>query len=265
VQRPDGVEIHWDVQGESGPLVLVVHQLLWSYPQVYEELIADLARDHRVVTYDARGCGASTAEGPYDAETDAADLLGVAETAGGAGVAIAVGYGFNIAVRVAAARPDLIAHVLSVQPAVAAILPRRELKGAGVMAASDSVIEMIMQMMDTDPRTALRTIVTATNPEMDEGERRDRVEHVVGYISPDAARPRAQAWIDDDPSEHARALGDRLWIVHSGAEPLFEGVLADRVAELYPDARVEQLLGGPISRPDVHAERVRRLTQATAP
>ena len=59
LQRPDGVEIHWEEQGQ-GPLVVVVHQLLWSFPQVYAELIGDLARDHRVVTYDARGCGAST-------------------------------------------------------------------------------------------------------------------------------------------------------------------------------------------------------------
>jgi pimeloyl-ACP methyl ester carboxylesterase len=104
VERPDGVEIHWEEQG-SGPLLLIVHQLLWSYPQVYAELIADLARDHRVVTYDARGCGASSRRGPYDPETDAGDLLAVAEAAGGAAIAIAVGYGYNVAARVASAHP----------------------------------------------------------------------------------------------------------------------------------------------------------------
>ena len=82
VERPDGVEIRWEERG-SGPLVVIVHQILWSYPQVYAELIGDLARDHRVVTYDARGCGASTRVGPYDAETDAGDLLAVTEAAGG--------------------------------------------------------------------------------------------------------------------------------------------------------------------------------------
>jgi pimeloyl-ACP methyl ester carboxylesterase len=259
VLRPDRVEIHWEARGD-GPLVLIVHQLLWSYPQVYETLIDDLARDHRVATYDPRGCGASSRQGPYDAETDAADLLAVAEAAGGRAVAIAVGYGFNVAARVAAGRPDLISHVLSIQPAAAAILPRSELKGSGVMAASDSVMDMLMQMMSSGPRTALHTVVAATNPGLDEGELRERIDRVLGYISPDAALPRARAWLEDDTSEQARALGDRLWILHSESEPLFEGALADRVAELYPDAHLEQLAGGPISRPDLHSERVRRLT-----
>ena len=44
---------------------------------------------------------------------------------------------------------------------------------------------------------------------------------------------------------YARSAGDRLWIVHSAAEPLFEGALAGRVAELYPNAHVEQISGVP--------------------
>jgi len=258
VERPDGVQVHWETRG-SGPLVLVVHQILWSHPGVYEELIGDLARDHRVVTYDARGCGSSTRQRPYDADTDAADLLAVAEAAGGRAVALAVGYGFNLAARVAAARPDLIETVLSVQPAAAAVLPRSELRHSGVMAGSDSVMEMFMQMMSTDPRTALRTIVAATNPGMDEEKLRERVAVVSAYISPEAAPERARGWLQDDPTEQARELGARLWILHDAAEPLFEGALAARVAELYPEAHIEEVPGGPISRPDLIAEKIRRV------
>jgi pimeloyl-ACP methyl ester carboxylesterase len=255
--RPDGVEIHWEVQG-SGPAVLIAHQVLWSYPQVYADLIRDLSADHRVVTYDPRGCGASSPRGPYDAETDAGDLLAVVEAAGGDAVALAVGYGYNLAVRVAARRPDLISVLLTVQPAAAALLPRSELRESGLLAASDSVIEMLMQMMSTDPRTALRTVLAATNPDFDADRLKERLDRVSEYVSADAARERAAAWLADDPSEHARAIGDRLLIVHSGdAEPLFEGQLAARVEELYPEARIEQLPGGPISRPDLHAARIR--------
>jgi pimeloyl-ACP methyl ester carboxylesterase len=172
--------IHWEARG-SGPTVLIVHQVLWSYPQVYSELIDDLSRDHRVVTYDPRGCGASSREGPYDTATDAG--------------------------------------------------------------------------------TALRSILSATNPDLREDEVRDRVDRVSEYMDPQAARDRAEAWIADDPSEHARALGERLWILHSAPEPLFEGTLAARVAELYPKAHIEQLEGGPISRPGVYAGRIRRLAK----
>jgi pimeloyl-ACP methyl ester carboxylesterase len=237
-----------------------VHQVLWSYPQVYAELIEDLSRDHRVVTYDPRGCGASTREGPYDTETDAGDLLGVAEAVGGGATAITVGYGFNLAARVAARRPDLLPTVVSIQPAAAAMLPRSELRESEVMAASDSVIEMLMGMLASDPRTALRSILSATNPDLGEDETRDRVDRVSEYMEPEAAHNRSRAWIADDPSEHARALGGRLWVLHSGPEELFEGTLAERVAELYPEAHIEQLEGGPISQPARFAERIRGLT-----
>jgi pimeloyl-ACP methyl ester carboxylesterase len=259
VERPGGVEIHWEKDGE-GPLVVIAHQILWSFPRVYAGLIADLARDHRVVTYDPRGCGQSTRQGPYDVETDAEDLIAVVGAAGGRAVAIAVGYGYNIAARVAGARPDLISHVFALGPAAAAMLPRSELKRFDVLAGSDAVTEMVLQLMSTDPRAALRTLIAAGNPNLDEGQLRERVERVAAYVSPDSALDRAQAWLEDDTSEQARTIGDRLWILHGRAESLFEGALAERVAELYPGALIEEVADGPVSRPDLTAARVRRIT-----
>jgi pimeloyl-ACP methyl ester carboxylesterase len=263
VERPDGVEIHWEEQG-SGPLLLIVHQLLWSYPQVYAELIADLARDHRVVTYDARGCGASSRRGPYDPETDAGDLLAVAEAAGGAAIAIAVGYGYNVAARVASAHAGAIPDLVCVQPAAAAILPRSELRKAEVMGGSDSVVEMLTKMMRTDQRAAVRTLLAAVNPELSEDELRERMAHVGSYVSPESTLERTEAWVADDASDHSRALGDRLRILHPGTEPIYEGALAARVTELYPEAHVEEVPGGPISRPDLFAARIRRVTGVKA-
>ena len=256
IERPGDIEIHFQAQG-SGPLVVIAHQLLWSYPGVYADLIDDLARDRMVVTYDPRGCGSSTARGPFDTETDVADFEAVVEKAGGHAVAVAVGYGYNLAVRVAARRPDLIAALVTVQPAAAALLPRHELRESDVLAASESVMDMLMQMLNTEPRTALRTILAATNPDLDDDGLRERLDRVLEYVSPEAGRERAKAWIADDPGAHAVALGDRLSIVHSGSEPLFEGALAARVAELYPEAHIEQVAGGPISSPGVIAERIR--------
>jgi pimeloyl-ACP methyl ester carboxylesterase len=263
VERPDGVEIHWEEQG-SGPLLLIVHQLLWSYPQVYAELTADLARDHRIVTYDARGCGASSRRGPYDPETDAGDLLAVAEAAGGAAIAIAVGYGYNVAARVASAHPGAIPDLVCVQPAAAAILPRSELRKAEVIGGSDSVMELLTKMMRTDQRAAVRTLLAAVNPELSEDELRERVAHVGSYVSPESTLERTEAWVADDASEHSRALGDRLRILHPGTEPIYEGALATRVTELYPEAHVEEVPGGPISRPDLFAARIRRVTGVKA-
>lgn len=263
VRRPDGVEIHWQEQGR-GPLVLIVHQLLWSFPQVYAELIGDLARDHRVVTYDARGCGASTRRGPYDTQTDADDIQAVAEAAGGAAVGLTMGYGFNVVVRAAVARPDAISDLVCVQPAAAAILPRSELRQADVMGGSDSVAEMLMKMMRSDPRAAVRTLLSAANPELSEDQLRERISRVGSYVSPESTLQRTGAWLADDASEHSRALGDRLLILHPETEPIYEGALVGRVAELYPEAHVEVVPGGPISRPEVIAARVRRVSGVAA-
>jgi pimeloyl-ACP methyl ester carboxylesterase len=259
--RPDGAEIHWEAQGD-GPVVVLVHHTAWSYPGLYGGLRTELARDHRFVLYDPRGCGKSSRQGPYDPETDAADLSAVTEELGGGAVAIAVGDGLNRTARVAAARPDLISEVIAIAPAPAAFLPRGELKGAEVMAASEGVIEMLLKLMTTDPRAALRTLIGAVNPELDGEQLRERVERVADYIDLGAGTERVQAWLSDDISAEAAALGDRLWILHGGSDPMFEGALGERTAELYPRAQIEEIVEGPISRPEVTAAYVRRLTGA---
>jgi pimeloyl-ACP methyl ester carboxylesterase len=262
LERPDGVEIHWEAWG-TGPPVVVIHHLLWSYRQVYADLIDDLARDHQVVQYDPRGCGLSSRRGPYDAETDTEDLLAVIEAAAGAAVVVAVGYAFNFTARAATRRPDLIPHVLAIGPAAAAMLPRSELKDSETLVGSDSVAEMVLTMMSTDSRSALRTLIGASNPGLDEALLRERVDRVAAYISPEAGLHRARAWLEDNVSEQGRDLGDRLWIQYGREEPLFESALGARVAALFPKAHLEEVPGGPISRPDIAAGTVRRIT-ATA-
>lgn len=263
VERPDGIRIHWEAQGE-GPLVVLAHHTLWSHPGVYAGLISDLARDHRVVVYDPRGCGRSDRQGPYDVDTDAMDLLAIVEAAGDGAVALAMGNGYNRTARVAAARPDLISQLIAVGPGAAAVLPRSELKGSDVLAASESVAEMILQLFNTDPRAALHSVIAAVNPDLDAAELRERVDSVAAYQPPEAALGRVSAWLEDDVSAEARVLGDRLWVLHSGTEPLYEGVLGERVADLFPEAHFEELARGPISAPEHTAAWVRRLSGATA-
>jgi len=224
-----------------------------------EGLIAELARDHRVVVYDPRGCGQSTAAGPFDLRTDCEDLAAVVEAAGGNAVALAVANGLAYAVHAAAEHPDLISHVVAFGPAAAVVLPRAEAEGAGMLASS-SVIEMLQTMQATDPRAASRAIISATNPQLDEDELQERVERLGSYLSSEATIERSQAWLEDDASEQMLALGERFWILYGGGDGLYEESLTEQVAGRFPEAHMVEIADGPISRPDAIAETLRRLT-----
>src|SRR5918996_5205146 len=102
----DGVEIHWDERGD-GPLVVIANQF-FSESWVFEGLIALLAEEHRVVTYDPRGTGRSSRRQPYHIDVDARDLVGLVEAIGPPALVVGMGDGSNRAVHAAAARPDLI-------------------------------------------------------------------------------------------------------------------------------------------------------------
>jgi pimeloyl-ACP methyl ester carboxylesterase len=110
LRRPDGLALHYEERGE-GPLVMVVPY--WNgHRDVWADLQAELARDHRVVTWAARGTGESTRTGPYDIETDCADLEAMLTEVGGPGTLVTAANGCNVGVRVGAARPDLVAAVV---------------------------------------------------------------------------------------------------------------------------------------------------------
>ena len=218
LERPDGVELHWEERGE-GPLVVLAPY--WSgHPGVYEGLLSDLARDHRVVTWDARGTGESTRAGPYDMETDCSDLEAILEAAGGEAVVISTADGANRGVRVAASRPDLVAAVVALGTAPFA---RMHFEGSEGMIASDTVVDAFIKMLERDYRGALRTLLAATNAQMSEAELRERVGFQVSYCPQEPAAARVRAWAEDDPTAAARETGDRLWIL---AAPDVAGPLA---------------------------------------
>src|SRR5918999_2463413 len=159
LRRPDGAEIEWWVQGEDGPLVAIALMALHP-PLVVKRLAEDLARDHRVLCYDLRGTGVSSRVGPYDIETDAADLEALLEEAGGDALVVALGDGVRRAVRVAAERPDL-AHTV----VVSGEFPLGRIGDVGsqdALANSPAVLEALLGLLQTDFRTGLRTMMASS-------------------------------------------------------------------------------------------------------
>ena len=257
--RPDGVKIHWEERG-SGPLVLLAPYAN-AYPAVYDPLEAELVRDHRVVRYDDRGTGASDHTGPFDMETGAGDLEAVLEEVGAPGVVVAMGDAVFRAVRVAARRPDIVQAVVVPGGTPAG---RKRLEDSDVLVASDSVLDAFLSMGATDYRGALRTAVAAANPQMNEEEVRDRVNRQVSYQPQETVVARWRAWAEDDATDAGRACGDRLWLLY--AEDMTGGWFpagdeGRRLARrLFPDAHVEAVEDGMISRPDLTGGFVRQVT-----
>jgi pimeloyl-ACP methyl ester carboxylesterase len=257
VERSDGVRLEWEERGH-GPSLLVGHAYL-QFPSVYEGLVAELASDHRVITYAPRGSGESSRRPPYDMATDVDDLRVLIEEVGPIEAALVNGDASNRAVHLAAERPDLVPYVVSLEtvpftPEAAA--------ASDALVASTGVLQAMLGMMRADYRAAVSAALARGNPGMEQEALGDRVDMTANYCSHEAALGRLEAWIRDDCTEQARTLGDRLVLAAQGDGEWFSADLHDRINEYLPEARAVRLEGGAVSRPDLTADLVRSLVGA---
>jgi pimeloyl-ACP methyl ester carboxylesterase len=217
-----------------------------------------LAPDHRVTRYDVRGTGRSTRTGPHDMETSAGDLEAVLEATGGPAVLVGIADAASFAAPVAARRPDLVAAVIAI---AGAPVSREMFLGTDSMVGSDAVIDAFLDMIETDYRGAIRSLVTAANPQMSEDELRERTHRQVEYCPHEAAVGRVRAWVAADATDAGLALGERLWLLYADdvAGPWFPKPqeYVRRVSEALPRAHLRHLEEGIVSRPDLTAELLR--------
>jgi pimeloyl-ACP methyl ester carboxylesterase len=255
LERPDGARIHYEVRGD-GPLVVLTLGFA-ATPATYEGLASDLARDHRVVTWEPRGCGSSSAGGPFDIATDAADLLALIHALGEPAVVYAVGHGVNVSLRAAGDDADAVRALVS--PGVVTAL-RAHLGDTEGFASSEPVIDMLVQQLRRDPRASVRATINSLNPQLGEDALRERVDETLAYTDAETTLERIESWLADDGAlEGLRALGDRVGVVWHQEDPWQSGSVP-RVRELLPEARIVEVDDGPLSRPDLAAAVVREMT-----
>jgi pimeloyl-ACP methyl ester carboxylesterase len=255
LERPDGARIHYEVRGE-GPLV-VLSLGFAATPATYEGLIAELARDHRVVTWEPRGCGSSSPDGPFDLGTDADDLIALIYALGPPVIAYAVGHGVNVTTRATAHDQEALSGFVT--PGIVTAL-RDHLEGSEGFASSKTVTDMLIEQLRRDPRAAVRATTASLNPQLDEEALRDRIDQTLAYTSPETTLARLESWLEDESAlDELQALGDRLAIVWHDGDSWQAGSIP-RVSELLPEARIIEVEDGPLSRPDLQAEVVRELS-----
>jgi pimeloyl-ACP methyl ester carboxylesterase len=259
LKRPDGAEIEWRVQGDHGPLVAIAMMALQP-PYACDGIVAELAVDHRLLTYDLRGTGRSSRiPGPYDVVTDAADLAALVEEAGGNALVIGLGDGGRRAVRAGAERLDLI-HTVVISGETP--LGRTRMVGSrDALADSPAVLEALLELLETDYRTGLRTMLESSGDPWPEESLHTRLDAMEAHCPPEVGVPRMRSWTRDDSLEHAQSLGERLWYLHFPGNAWFKGSL-EAIGRGLPRARLEAVSEGVISSPHENAAAVRRIFAA---
>lgn len=261
LNRPDGIQIHYELRGESGPLLALIPW--WSYiPGVYDEMLGDLESDHRILTYDMRGNGRSTRKGPYDFETDLRDAEALLEEVGPAAVGVTVGDSDHRGAALAARRPDLLGAVACFGTGPLSLAAYR---GTDAMLSSVSVIEAVREQLARDQRGALRSTLAAGNPQQSDEEISRRVGKQVAYSPREPMVGRIDNWFGLDVTEEARSLGQRLWVLSPAAGfggPWFPPpeTLKGLLERHLPEARVVPVDPGPVSSPDLAASAIRGIT-----
>ncbi len=121
-----GVELAWTERGEGAP-VLLIHETAAS-GKVWGRLAEALAPNARVIGYDRRGWGSSSAPEGYQRTTieeQSEDAAGLLESTGAApAVLVGAGIGAVIAMDLLLRRPELVSSAVLVEPPLLGLLPQ---------------------------------------------------------------------------------------------------------------------------------------------
>jgi pimeloyl-ACP methyl ester carboxylesterase len=249
--RPDGVEIHWEEAGD-GPGVLICNTFNLN---PLDELVARLADSRRVVVYEPRGVGRSTLTGPYDLGTGVEDAEALLEETGPVEVALGIGDGSHRALRLADARPDLVERVVFTSTA----LGRPGDEDAPGFSGSTEVLFALMSLMRRDYRSGLRQMLAGSAH--DEDFERDRVEELAAAVPQDASIGYLEAWISAGSMDIARRLGNRLTVLAYPGNAWFPLEMYETLRAALTQACFELVEDGPMTRPDLTAGVLLRVSE----
>jgi pimeloyl-ACP methyl ester carboxylesterase len=249
--RPDGVDLYWEEAGE-GPGVLICNTFNLA---TIDELVAQVAESRRVIVYEPRGLGRSTKQGPYDLGTGLEDIEALLEETGSVEVALGIGDGSHRALRIADARPDLVDRVVFTSTA----LGRPGNENAPGFSGSTEVLYALMSLMRRDYRSGLRQMMAGSAH--DEEFERGRVEELAAIVPQEAAIGYLEAWISAGSIDVARRLGRRLTILAYPGNAWFPLETYESLRHALTEACFELVEDGPMTRPDLAAQVLLRVSE----
>ena len=254
LERPGGVQLWWEEHGE-GPGVLICN--MFNRAPV-DALIAHLQGERRVIAYDQRGLGRSSPVGPYDFDTGVADVIALLEETGPVDVALGMGDGGHRVVRAGAERPDLIDRVVLTSTGLGRSPDGDETAG---FAGSTEVLSALMGLLRRDYRSGLRSMVGGSGGFHNEDAARERVEELAATIPQEAAIGYLEAWIKVGSGQQARELGPRFTVLAYSGNDWFPMAIYESMRDYLTEACFEVVEDGPISRPDLTAGVLLRVSE----
>lgn len=236
--RVNGVRIAHEQTGTAGPPVVLVHGS-WGSHASWDPVVPRLARRHRVITYDRRGHGDSERPpGQGHFAEDVADLAGIVERLGPAPAWVAGNSaGAVIALKLAAARPDLLRGVIAHEPPLSSLLD--DDMRASMGDADDGPLAEVRRLLargDFAAGAELFVDEVALGPgswqRLPDAMRRTMVRNAPTYLD-ELADP---SWREIDQPGLARFAGPVL-LTSGGHSPPFYTSILDRLAELLTAVR----------------------------
>jgi pimeloyl-ACP methyl ester carboxylesterase len=271
ITRINGVRLFWDLRGETGDLLVLVHGS-WGNHHNWDSVVPGLARSFRVVTYDRRGHSQSERPGGQGhVEEDVADLAALIDQIG-CGPAHIAGNSFGAAIvlRLAGERPDLFRSLIVHEPPLFRLLEHEPEAQAALSAITDRIGIVVRMLEAGDHLGGARQFVEtiAYGPGAWERLSADVRETFVF---------NAPTWLDEahDPEsltlnlDRLRALSAPALLTFGGQSPPFFPLVVRQIAQRIPQAVTRTFPGAGhvphLSHPDEYVSGVTRFADEAMP
>lgn len=149
VTRVNGVRLFWELRGETGDLLVLVHGS-WGNHHNWDSVVPAFERSFRVLTYDRRGHSQSERPGGQGrVEEDVADLAALIEDVGhGPAHVVGNSFGAAIVLRLAGERPGLFRSLVAHEPPLFGLLEHAP-QAEAALAAIKERIAVVVRMLET--------------------------------------------------------------------------------------------------------------------
>jgi pimeloyl-ACP methyl ester carboxylesterase len=271
ITRINGVRLFWELRGENGDLLVLVHGS-WGNHHNWDSVVPAFARTFRVLTYDRRGHSQSERpDGQGRVEEDVADLAALIDHIG-RGPAHIVGNSFGgaIVLRLAGERPDLFRSLVAHEPPLFRLLEHEPQSQAALSAVKERISVVIRMLEAHDHQGGARQFVEtiAFGPGAWEQLPPELRETFVS---------NAPTWLDEmhDPEalsinlDRLRPFSARALLTLGGQSPAFFPLVIRQITQKMPRAVTSTFSGAGhvphLSHPDEYVVTVTKFAGEEAP